>query len=432
MIPRYTRKEMAALWSDEYKFNKMLEIEILACEAMEKFNIIPEGVAEKIRQSANVNVKKIQEIEKITRHDIAAFVQQISQTVPKEVGKYIHFGLTSSDVIDTAFSCQLRDAGKLLLKGLVKLRNTVKKLALKYKYTPTIGRTHGIHAEPITFGLKLLSFYSEINRNIQRLKDAIKEISYGKLSGVVGSYTQLPPNVEKYVCSKLNLKPEPISTQVIPRDRYAYFIFSLSLISSCLERLALEIRHLQRTEIQEVEEPFGEGQKGSSAMPHKRNPVLSENICGLSRIIRNNIIPALENIPLWHERDISHSSAERIIFPQSTILLDFAIHRMIEILSKLRIYPDRMRNNLEKSLGNIFSQRLMLELINKGLSRSEAYKIVQQICFEAKEKNVEFKTLVFSNDTIMKYFNKNELEELFSINSYFKYVDYIFRRVLKD
>jgi len=423
---------MAALWSDEYKFNKMLEIEILACEAMEKFNIIPEGVAEKIRQSANVNVKKIQEIEKITRHDIAAFVQQISQTVPKEVGKYIHFGLTSSDVIDTAFSCQLRDAGKLLLKGLVKLRNTVKKLALKYKYTPTIGRTHGIHAEPITFGLKLLSFYSEINRNIQRLKNAIKEISYGKLSGVVGSYTQLPPSVEKYVCSKLNLKPEPISTQVIPRDRYAYFIFSLSLISSCLERLALEIRHLQRTEIQEVEEPFGEGQKGSSAMPHKRNPVLSENICGLSRIIRNNIIPALENIPLWHERDISHSSAERIIFPQSTILLDFAIHRMIEILSKLRIYPDRMRNNLEKSLGNIFSQRLMLELINKGLSRSEAYKIVQQICFEAKEKNVEFKTLVFSNDTIMKYFNKNELEELFSINSYFKYVDYIFRRVLKD
>ena len=423
---------MAKLWSDEYKFNKMLEIEILACEAMEKFNIIPKGTAEKIRRNAKVDVKKIQEIEKITRHDIAAFVQQVSQTVPKEAGKYIHFGLTSSDIIDTTFSCQLRDAGKLLLNDLTKLRNVVKKLALKYKYTPTIGRTHGIHAEPITFGLKLLSFYSEINRNIQRLKNAIKEISYGKLSGVVGSYTQLPPSIEQYVCSKLNLKPEPISTQIIPRDRYAYFIFSLSLISSCLERLALEIRHLQRTEVQEVEEPFGEEQKGSSAMPHKRNPVLSENICGLSRIIRNNIIPALENIPVWHERDISHSSAERIIFPQSTILLDFAIYRMTEILSKLKIYPDKMRNNLEKSLGNIFSQRLMLKLINKGLTRNEAYKIVQQIAFEAKEKDVEFRALVSSNETITKYLSKNELEEIFSINSFFKYVDYIFSRVLKS
>ncbi len=430
MIPRYSRPEMIEIWSQQSKFEIWFQIEAHACDALSKLGKIPKNAAKTIWSKGSFSVKRIDEIEKETKHDVIAFLTNLAENIGPDA-RFIHQGMTSSDILDTTFSIQLVRSSEILLSGLDKLCHSLKKQAYIYKFTPTIGRSHGIHAEPTTFGLKLAGFYAEFRRNVERLKFAKEEISTCAISGAVGTFAHVDPFVEKYVASKMGLNIESISTQIIPRDRHAMFFSILGVIASSIERLATEIRHLQRTEVREVEEYFSPGQKGSSAMPHKRNPVLTENLTGLARVIRASTLPALENVALWHERDISHSSVERIIGPDTTITLDFAINRLANIIETLIIYPKQMKKNLDNLNGLIFSQNILLNLTNKGVIREEAYTIVQKNAIISWKKNIEFLTLLSKDKKIKEHFTMKELKDLFNLDKYFVHVDTIFKRVFK-
>ena len=430
MIPRYSRQEMAQIWEPMNKFKIWLDIEIYAAQAMEKYKIIPKGVAAKVRKKSKINIKRIDDIEKKTKHDVIAFLTSIAEKVGPEA-KYLHQGMTSSDVLDTCFNLQLKQAGKILIQDIDKLLKTLKNKSKKYKNTITIGRSHGIHAEPVTFGLKLATYYAEFKRNKKRLEQAIDEISTCAISGAVGTFAHIGPNIEKFVAKKLSLKPEPISTQIIPRDRHAYFFNTLALIASSAERLATEVRHLQRTEVLEAEEYFSSGQKGSSAMPHKRNPVLSENITGLARLVRSYSIPGMENIVLWHERDISHSSVERNIGPDATVTLDFLLIRLNNIVANLVVHTKTMENNLNKFKGLIFSQGVMLKLTQKGVKREDAYKVVQKNAMKTWDKNEDFHNNLKKDKLIQKNLTAKELKQLFDVNYHKRYINHILGRVLK-
>ena len=430
MIPRYSRDLVTNIWSQEEKYKIWLDIEIYAAEAMEKYKIIPKGVAAKVRKKSKINVKRIDDIEKITKHDVIAFLTSIAEKVGPEA-KFLHQGMTSSDVLDTCFNIQLQRSGKILLNDVNELLKTLKQKAYKHKNTICMGRSHGIHAEPITFGLKLATYYEEFKRNKKRLEDAVKEISTCAISGAVGTFAHITPKVEEYVAKKLNLKPEPISTQVIPRDRHAQFFSVLGIIASSAERLATEIRHLQRTEVLEAEEYFSSGQKGSSAMPHKRNPVLSENITGLARLVRSYVFPAMENIVLWHERDISHSSVERNIGPDATVTLDFLLSRLNGVVKNLVVHKDNMAANMNKFKGLVFSQGVMLKLTQKGVKREDAYKTVQYNAMKTWDNNEDFYTNLSKDKLIKKYLTTKELEKLFDLNYHTKNVNHIFSRVFK-
>ena len=430
MINRYNRPQIEKIWSNENKFKIWTEIECLIAEKLADLKIIPKKSSIDIRKKAKFNVKQINKIEKKTKHDVIAYIENVSSYIG-ESSKYFHYGVTSSDVIDTGFSIQLQQTSAIIRKQLISLINTLKKQSKKYKKTIMIGRSHGIHAEPITFGLKLSSFYFEFKRNLQRLDQAIKEISICSISGPVGTYNSINPSVEKYVASKLKLKTEDISTQIIPRDRHAYFFSILGIIASSIERVATEIRNLQRTEILEIEEFFNSGQKGSSSMPHKRNPVLSENLTGLARYIRSAVIPSLENVTLWHERDISHSSVERIIAPDITIALDFALDRLNNIVKNLIVYPDKMMKNVNLTSGLHKSQKVMLELINKGLSRQKSYLIVQKCAMDSLKNNKKFDEILKKNNDIKKNFNKNELQNLLKKVEKIENLSWIYKNKIK-
>jgi len=430
MIERYSRKEMKNIWMEENKYKIWLDIEIAAAQAMEKFHYIPKGVASKVRKKAKINVKRIHKIESKVSHDVIAFLTSITEKVGSE-GKFLHKGMTSSDVLDTCFNLQLVQAGKILNNDIDNILKILKKKSFKYKKTVCIGRSHGIHAEPTTFGLKLASFYEEFKRNKKRLNNAVKEVSTCAISGAVGTYANVDPKIESFVAKKLKLSIEPISTQIIPRDRHAYYFSILAIIASSVERIATEIRNLQKTELQEVEEFFSKKQKGSSAMPHKKNPILSENLTGLSRMVRSYVIPALENVSLWHERDISHSSVERNIGPDSTITLDFALNRLKNILENLNVYPQKMIKNLNITKGLIYSQRVMLDLTNHGFSREKAYRIVQQHAQNASKKNMSFYDSLSKDKLIMKKITLTGLKKMFDIKHHTKRVDIIFKRIFK-
>ena len=430
MIERYSRKEIKSIWEDYNRYSIWLEIELAAAEAMEKLNIIPKGVVKKVRSKAKINPKRILQIEEKVKHDIIAFLTSITEKVGKEA-KYLHKGMTSSDVLDTCFNLQLKQSGKILLQDIDQLLVSIKKQALKHKFTLCIGRSHGIHAEPITFGLKMLTFYQEFLRNKKRLENSIKEISTCAISGAVGTFANIDPRVEGYVAKKLKLTVEPISTQVIPRDRHAQFFSTLGIIASSIERFAVEIRHLQRTEVLEVEEFFGKKQKGSSAMPHKKNPILSENLTGLARLIRSSVVPALENVALWHERDISHSAVERNIGPDATIALDFALNRLSNVVKNLNVYPKNMKKNLDITNGIFFSQRVLLELTTTGFSREESYKIVQRNAMQAWKENSSFYEKIVSDKKITDKIPVNKLKKLFDFGYHTKKINIIFNRSLK-
>ena len=430
MIPRYSRQEVAQIWEPMNKFKIWLDIEIYAAQAMEKYKIIPRGVAAKVRKKSIINIKRIDDIEKKTKHDVIAFLTSIAEKVGPEA-KYLHQGMTSSDVLDTCFNLQLKQAGKILIQDIDKLLKTLKSKSNKYKNTITIGRSHGIHAEPVTFGLKLATYYAEFKRNKKRLEQAIDEISTCAISGAVGTFAHIGPNIEKFVAKKLGLKPEPISTQIIPRDRHAHFFNTLALIASSAERLATEVRHLQRTEVLEAEEYFSSGQKGSSAMPHKRNPVLSENITGLARLVRSYSIPGMENIVLWHERDISHSSVERNIGPDATVTLDFLLIRLNNVVANLVIHTKTMESNLNKFKGLIFSQGVMLKLTQKGVKREDAYKVVQKNAMKTWDKNEDFYNNLKKEKLIKKNLTEKELKQLFDVNYHKRNINHILGRVLK-
>jgi adenylosuccinate lyase len=430
MIERYSRKELKRIWEDQNRYAIWLQIELAAAAAMEKFKIIPKGIVKKIKSKSKINVKRILKIEEKVRHDLIAFLTSVTEKTGKE-GSFLHKGLTSSDVLDTCFNLQLRQSGLILLSDIEELLKSIKKQAVKHKHTLCIGRSHGIHAEPITFGLKLLTFYEEFSRNYDRLDSAIKEISTCAISGAVGTFANVDPRIEKFVANKLKLKVEPISTQIIPRDRHAYFFSVLGIIASSMERFAVEIRHLQRTEISEVQEFFKSKQMGSSAMPHKKNPVLSENLTGLARLIRASVIPALENVALWHERDISHSSVERNIGPDATITLDFALNRLNEIIKSMKISSKNMKRNLELTKGLLFSQRVLLELTSKGLKRQMAYKIVQKCAMKSLENNSSFYNSLLKDKKIMGKIPVNTLKKLFDFSYHTRKIDVIFKRVLK-
>jgi adenylosuccinate lyase len=430
MIERYSRKEIKDIWEDKNKYSIWLDIELAAAEAMEKYKIIPKGVVKKVKSKSKINVKRILEIENNIKHDVIAFLTSITEKAGKEA-RYLHKGMTSSDVLDTCFNLQLKQSGQILLTDINILLSTIKKQAIKHKNTLCIGRSHGIHAEPITFGLKLLTFYQEFLRNKKRLEDSINEISTCAISGAVGTFANIHPKVEAYVAKKLNLKVEPISTQVIPRDRHAQFFSTLAIIASSIERFATEIRHLQRTEVLEVEEFFGKKQKGSSAMPHKKNPILSENLTGLARLIRSAVIPALENVALWHERDISHSAVERNIGPDTTIALDFALNRLNGVIQNLNIYPKKMIKNLNITNGLFFSQRVLLELTNVGFTREQAYSLVQKNAMHSWNTNSSFYENIASDKTIIKKIPVNKLKKLFNFSYHTKKINIIFSRCLK-
>ncbi len=431
MIERYSREQLKKIWSDHNKYSLWLKIELAAAQAMEKYKIIPKGISKKISSKAKIKVDKILSIEKKVKHDVIAFLTSINEQTGKS-GKYLHKGMTSSDVLDTCFNLQLKQSGNIILDDINGLLKEIKKKSLKHKFTLCMGRSHGIHAEPTTFGLKLLSFYQEFLRNKKRLIIAINEISTCAISGAVGTFANIDPKIEKFVAKKLNLKVEPVSTQVIPRDRHAFFFSTLGIIASSIERFAVEIRHLQRTEVLEVEEYFEKNQKGSSAMPHKKNPILSENLTGLSRIVRSSVIPALENVALWHERDISHSSVERNIGPDSTITLDFALVRLTNLIKNLNIYPKNMKKNLELTNGLFFSQRVMLELTNVGLSRERAYSLVQKQALKSWSNNSSFYHNLKSNSEIVKKIPVNKLKKLFDFSYHTKKINIIFKRGLKN
>ena len=430
MIERYSRKEIKNIWNDKNKYSIWLDIEIAAAEAMEKLKIIPKGVSKKVKSRAKIDVQRILKIEEKVKHDVIAFLTSISEKVGKDA-RYLHKGMTSSDVLDTCFNLQLKQSGEILLKDINQLLISIKRQALKHKHTLCIGRSHGIHAEPITFGLKMLTFYQEFLRNKKRLENSIKEISTCAISGAVGTFANVDPKVERYVAKKLKLNVEPISTQIIPRDRHAQYFSTLGIIASSIERFATEIRHLQRTEVLEVEEFFGKKQKGSSAMPHKKNPILSENLTGLARLIRSSTIPALENVSLWHERDISHSAVERNIGPDATIALDFALVRLSNLIKNLNIYPKKMQNNLNLTNGIFFSQRVLLELTNVGFTREDAYKIVQKNALNAWKENASFYNKILSDKKINNKISVNKLKKLFNFSYHTKRINIIFSRCLK-
>ena len=430
MIARYSRKELTTIWSEENKYKIWLDVEIAAAQAMEKLGQIPKGVSSTVRRKARINVARIHAIEAKVKHDVIAFLTSVTEKAGINA-RYLHQGMTSSDVLDTSFNIQLVQSGKILLKDIDVILKVLKRQAKKYKFTPCIGRSHGIHAEPITFGLKLASFYEEFKRNRKRLADAIDEVSSCAISGAVGTFANINPNVEKHVAKKLGLKIEPISTQVIPRDRHAFYFSVLGIIAGSVERVATEIRHLQRSEVYELQEYFSKEQKGSSAMPHKKNPILSENLTGLSRMVRSYVTPALENIALWHERDISHSSVERNIGPDANITLDFALNRLANILDKMIIYPKKMIQNINLTKGLIFSQEIMLELTKSGLSREKSYKIVQSHSKKCFSENKNLFDLISKDKLIMSKISKSKLNSIFNYSSHFKNVNLIFRRVFK-
>lgn len=428
MIERYTLPEMAAIWTPENKFRIWLDIEIYVCEALAKKGEVPLQALDQIKKRAGFDIARIDEIEKEVKHDVIAFLSSVAEKVG-DSARYIHLGLTSSDVLDTALAVQLKEASGLILKELTALRKAIKKQALKHKNTPTIGRSHGIHGEPTTFGLKLANWYEEVGRNVERLKQARKGISFGQISGAVGTFAGIDPDVEEYTCKKLGLKPAPISSQIIQRDRHAEFFTTLAIIAGSLDKFATEIRHLQRTEVLEAEEFFSKGQKGSSAMPHKRNPVVSEQISGLARVIRGNAWASLENMPLWHERDISHSSVERIIGPDSTILMHYMLRRMTSLVENLLVYPENMKKNLEMTGGLVFSGNVLLELARKGVSRDDAYRLVQKNAMKAWKGKGKFLALLKKDKEIGKYLSAKELEKSFDLKKHLKNVDRIFKRI---
>ena len=430
MIYRYSRKKIRDIWEDYNKYSIWLDIELAAAEAMEKYKIIPKGVVKKVKSKAKINVKRILQIEDKVKHDVIAFLTSITEKAGKEA-RYLHKGMTSSDVLDTCFNLQLKQSGEIILNDISELLQSIKKQAIKHKYTLCIGRSHGIHAEPITFGLKMLTFYQEFLRNKTRLEESIKEISTCAISGAVGTFANIDPRIESYVAKKLRLDIEPISTQVIPRDRHAQFFCTLGIIASSIERFAVEIRHLQRTEVLEVEEFFGKKQKGSSAMPHKKNPILSENLTGLARLIRSSVVPALENVALWHERDISHSAVERNIGPDATITLDFALSRLSNVVKNLSIYPKNMKKNLDITNGIFFSQRVLLELTTVGFTREESYKIVQKNAMQAWKENSSFYSKIVSDKKITNKIPVNKIKKLFDFSYHTKKINVIFNRNLK-
>ena len=428
MIERYTLPEMGKIWEDEFKFSTWLKIEIFACEARSKLGEIPEKDVDVIKEKAKFDVKRILEIEETTKHDVIAFLTNVAEYVGSE-SRHIHYGMTSSDILDTTLSYQMKTAGELLLKRLYKIKDVLKIKAIEHKDTICVGRSHGIHAEPTTMGLKFALWYEEIKRDIIRLNDAVEEISVGQISGAVGTFEHLTPKVEEYVCEKMGLKSASVSTQVIQRDIHAQFMSTLAIIGATLEKIAVEIRHLQRTEVLEVEEFFSKGQKGSSAMPHKRNPIVSERVSGLARILRSNSISALENVALWHERDISHSSVERITIPDSCIALDYMLDLMIKLIDNLIIYPENMLKNLNLTRGLVYSQTVLLKLINKGISREAAYNIVQTAALDVwNDKNKNLKDELLKSDEVLKYLNEKEIEEIFNSERMLNNIDYIFNR----
>jgi len=427
MIERYSRPQMKRIWSDENKFHKWLDVEIAVCDAWAELGVIPREAVPKIKL-AKCNLKRMEEILKETRHDMTAFLGSVAESIGEE-SRFIHLGLTSSDVIDTALSLQLIEATDLLIRDVKELVSVLAIKAIEHKYTVMIGRTHGIHAEPITFGLKLALWTEEMRRNLQRLAEAKRVIAVGKISGAVGTYATVPPEIEEKACAKLGLAPAPVSSQVLQRDRHAQFVTTLAIISSSLEKFAAEIRALQKTETREVEEPFGAGQTGSSAMPHKRNPELCERICGLARLVRGYALTSMENIALWHERDISHSSTERIILPDSCLLLDYTLSLFTSVMKGLQIYPQKMKRNTELTRGLVFSQRVMLALIDKGLSRQKAYELVQRNAMKAWKGNRSFLSLLKADPEVIAALPPAELEPLFDYKYYLRYVDEIFRRL---
>lgn len=428
MIDRYTRPEMARIWTLENKFRKWLEVEILACEAWAELGVIPREAVERIREKAGFSVERILEIEEVTRHDVVAFTTAVAERVGDEA-KYIHYGLTSSDVVDTALSALMAEAADLILGDLDQLTGVVRRRAIEFKDTVMMGRTHGVHAEPTTFGLKLALWWQELLRDIERVRRARETVAYGKLSGAVGTYANIDPFVEEYVCRKMRLSPSPISTQILQRDRHAEYLTALAITAGTLEKMALEIRGLQKTEIREVEEPFRAGQKGSSAMPHKRNPVTCEQICGLARLVRGNAHAALEDMALWHERDISHSSVERVILPDSTILIDYLAHKMIDIIQNLHVYPENMRRNMEATGGLIYSQRVLLALVSRGLAREKAYSLVQGNAMRAWHEGVPFRELIARDPEVAALLPGPELQACFDPGHHLRHVDTIFRRL---
>lgn len=428
MIPRYSREKMTAVWSQENKYRKWLDVEVAACEAMVKLGKVPAAAVENIKAKAVINVDRIDEIEKVTKHDVIAFVSSLTEVIGDD-GRFIHMGLTSSDVLDTALAVQLREASGILLEDLDDLLAVLKRRAFEHKNTLMIGRSHGIHAEPITFGLKLALWYAEIARNRTRLLRARESVSTGKIAGAVGTFAFVEPFVEEYVCNKLGLKPAPVSSQIVQRDRHAEFFATLAIIASSLDKFAQEIRLLQRTEVREAEEYFSPGQKGSSAMPHKRNPVLSENISGLARLVRSYALAALEDVALWHERDISHSSVERVIGPDATIVLDFMLARFTGLMDKLVVYPERMLANLNMTHGVIFSQMVLLALIEKGTSREDAYAVVQKNAMASWQEGIAFRKLLEQDDIVQKHLEARELDAIFNVNNFLKHLDLSFERV---
>ncbi len=428
MVPRYTRQEIDHIWSDENKYQIWLEVELLACEAQAELGLIPQEDIKIMREKAQINVNRILEIEEKTKHDVIAFLTCVEEFVG-EPSRFIHLGMTSSDVLDTAFAVQIKQAGEIILNDLKKFAEVLARRAKEFKYTVCIGRSHGIHAEPTTFGLKLALWYDECMRNIKRLESAIDEVAVGKINGAVGTFEHISPKVEEYVCEKLGLKPAAITTQVIQRDRHANFMNVIALIGSMLEKVAIEIRHLQRTEVLEAEEYFSEGQKGSSAMPHKRNPISSENISGQARILRTNALASIENNALWHERDISHSSVERYIFPDSTAACNYSVNRAITLIDKLIVYPENMQKNMDITLGLYNSQKILLHLAKLGLKRQTAYEMVQKSAMRTWKEKVPFLQTLKENDDICKYIKQDELEGLFGYEEIFKSVDYIFERL---
>jgi len=422
---------MAAIWSPENRYAKWLDVEVAACEAMVKLGKVPAEALENIKARAVINTARIDEIEAITRHDVIAFVSSLTEVIGED-GRFIHMGLTSSDVLDTALAVQLKEASDLLLEDLDQLLTVLKRRALEHKNTLMIGRSHGIHAEPITFGLKLSLWYSEMRRNRARLESARKAVSCGKISGAVGTFSFVDPFVEEYVCEKLGLSPAPVSSQIVQRDRHAEFFSTLAIIASSIDKFAQEIRLLQRTEVREAEEYFSPGQKGSSAMPHKRNPVLSENLSGLSRLVRSYALAALEDVALWHERDISHSSVERVIAPDAAIVLDFMLGRFTGLMDKLVVYPDRMLANLHITHGVIFSQMVLLSLVEKGAVREDAYAVVQKNAMKSWQEGIEFRSLLERDEEVRKLLSTAELDAIFDVNHFLKHLDYIFRRVFGE
>jgi adenylosuccinate lyase len=435
LISRYTREEMGQVWSEEGKFRRWLEVELAATETLAETGVVPAAAAAKIREKARVDagvVKRIAELEAKMKHDVIAFTMAVGETIgDRDAARWLHYGLTSNDVVDTAQALQIREASRLIEHELVRFGEVLERRAREFQHTPQIGRTHGIHAEPITFGLKVANWFAENRRNLERFGQAARQMTVGKISGAVGNASHLGPDVEAAICNRLGLDVAPVASQVIQRDRHAQYLSSLAILTATLEKIALEIRHLQRTEVREAEEPFGGEQRGSSAMPHKRNPVSSEQVCGLARVVRANAGAAFENIALWHERDISHSSVERVILPDSTILADYLLARMTDIVSGMRVFPERMRRNLDATGGLVFSGQLLLDLIEAGAPRDDAYKWVQEHAMAAWETETNFRQRIAADPRIKKFLNEAALENTFDLNRHLRYVDAIFARVFR-